>query len=86
MYISSKIEQQKDGLWYCEIVTSSLYFFRQIEHTKTRTINDAKEWLLERRCSELTIKEHDGLKKQVDEFIDNLKPMPIYSEYDSESE
>lgn len=52
-YVSSAIIIQPTGLYKAIIRYSYLYFFTSEEHESFKTIGEAEQWLLEKRCYQL---------------------------------
>lgn len=52
VYVNSCIILQKNGLYRAEIRYSYLYFFTYIDHESFKTLGEAKDWILNRRCPE----------------------------------
>jgi hypothetical protein len=55
-YLSSSIEELKNGLFKVSLTYSGFLYGSYTEHESFKTINDCKGWLIEKRCPELDIK------------------------------
>jgi hypothetical protein len=73
-YESSTIEELKNGLFKASIVYTGIIYGTWCEHESFKTINECKEYLLEKRCPKLDIKYIANLPEGVvDSKIDDIK-------------
>ena len=75
MYLKSSIILQKEsGLYKASIVSSWFYFGQQEDHESFRTLGEARDWLIEKRCENL---EQPETKKTTKiSYADKLKCIP----------
>lgn len=57
-YLSSSIELTPTGLYKARIFTSKWFFFIDEEHETFKTLQEARDWLLHKRCPNCEISEN----------------------------
>ena len=88
-YYNSTIKLRKDGLYTATIRYSYLYFFTSEESETFKTLSEANEWILEKRCPNHTEIEEEDDVEQEEQEEQNCETSPIEGnafENDSDNE
>jgi len=90
-YLSSVIILQKDGLYRAEIRYLYMFFFTYIDHESFRTLGEAKDWILSRRCPDFEEQEYEEDEEEDEEQDEEDEEQDsegsVYeSDYDSDCE